>query len=131
MEKCSNFINNINILFDVIRIKSSDGLGRSCPKNFKFFNILKGGYTIAKRPTKKELAEMERQRQAERLQNKRADSKKLLIESLSSLRNTLRYSKNIKASVTFYLGLGSTHYKEVYELAEEIQELNNKLERFL
>ena len=74
---------------------------------------------------------MERQRQAERLQNKRADSKKLLIESLSSLRNTLRYSKNIKASVTFYLGLGSTHYKEIYELAEEIQELNNKLERFL
>ena len=33
MEKCSNFINNINILFDVIRIKSSDDLGRSCPKN--------------------------------------------------------------------------------------------------
>ena len=50
---------------------------------------------------------------------------------MASLRNTLRYSKSIKSSVTFYLGLGSTHYKEIYELADEIQELNNKLERFL
>lgn len=131
MEKCSNFINNINILFDVIRIKSSDGLGRSCPKNFKFFNILKGGYIIAKRPTKKELEEREREERAQRLRNKRIDSKKLLIENMATLRNTLRHSKNIKASITFYLGLGSTHYKEIYELADEIQELNNKLERFL
>ena len=131
MEKCSNFINNINILFDVIRIKSSDGLGRSCPKNFKFFNILKGGYTIAKKPTKKELAERERQRQAERLHNKRADSKKLLIESLSSLRNTLRYNKQIKRNISRNLHQGFTSYKTVYELADEIQELNNKLEDFL
>lgn len=35
MEKCSNFINNINILFDVIRISQTQLLtGRSCPKNF-------------------------------------------------------------------------------------------------
>ena len=35
MEKCSNFINNINILFDVMRISQHKLLtGRSCPKNF-------------------------------------------------------------------------------------------------
>ena len=106
--------------------------GRSCPKNFKFFNILKkGGYTIAKRPTKQELEERERQRQAERLHNKRADSKKLLIESLSSLRNTLRYNKQIKRNISRNLHQGFTSYKTVYELADEIQELNNKLEDFL
>ncbi len=58
VEKCSNFINNINILFDVIRIKSSDGLGRSCPKNFKFFNILKRGLHHSQK-THKETARRE------------------------------------------------------------------------
>ena len=74
---------------------------------------------------------MERQRQAERLRQKRTDSKNLLIENMGALRNTLRHSKQIKGSVTFYLGLGVNTYKEIYELADEIQELNSKLERFL
>lgn len=50
---------------------------------------------------------------------------------MGALRNTLRHSKQIKGSVTFYLGLGVNTYKEIYELADEIQELNSKLERFL
>lgn len=74
---------------------------------------------------------MERQRQAERLHNKRADSKKLLIENLSTLRNTLRYSKQIKKNISRNLHLGIDSYKTVYELADEIRELNNKLEDFL
>lgn len=74
---------------------------------------------------------MERQRQAERLHNKRADSKKLLIENLSTLRNTLRYSKQIKKNISRNLHMGIDSYKTVYKLADEIQELNNKLEDFL
>lgn len=94
------------------------------------YNFL-GGYTIAKKPTKKELEERERQIQAERLHNKRADSKKLLIENLSTLRNTLRHSKQIKSNISRNLHLGISSYKAVYELADEIQDLNHKLEDFL
>ena len=74
---------------------------------------------------------MERQRQAERLHNKRADSKKLLVENLSTLRDTLRHSKQIKKTISHNLHYGISSYKAVYELADEIQELNNKLEGFL
>ena len=74
---------------------------------------------------------MERQRQAERLHHKRADSKKLLIENLAQLRNTLRHNKEIRRNVSCQLHYGLSNYKQVYELADEIQELNHKLQDFL
>ena len=86
---------------------------------------------MSKKPSKKEREEMERQRQAERLHNKRADSKRLLIENLSQLRNTLRHNKTIRRNISRELHLGLSDYKFVYELADEVQELNHKLEDFL
>ena len=86
---------------------------------------------MSKKPSKKEREEMERQRQAERLHNKRADSKRLLIENLSQLRNTLRHNKTIRRNISRELHLGISDYKFVYELADEVQELNHKLEDFL
>ena len=86
---------------------------------------------MSKKPSKKEREEMERQRQAERLHNKRADSKRLLIENLSQLRNTLRHNKTIRRNISRELHLGRSDYKFVYELADEVQELNHKLEDFL
>ena len=50
---------------------------------------------------------------------------------MATLRNTLRYSKQIKKNISRNLHLGIDSYKTVYELADEIRELNNKLERFL
>lgn len=86
---------------------------------------------MSKKPSKKEREELERQRQAERLHNKRADSKRLLIENLSQLRNTLRHSQQIRRTISRELHLGLSDYKFVYELADEVQELNHKLEDFL
>ena len=86
---------------------------------------------MSKKPSKKEREELERQRQAERLHNKRADSKRLLIENLSQLRNTLRHNKTIRRNISRELHLGISDYKFVYELADEVQELNHKLEDFL
>jgi len=74
---------------------------------------------------------MERQRQAERLHNKRSDSKRLLIENMSQLRDTLRHNKEIRRNVSHHLHYGLSNYKQIYSLAEEIQELNHKLEDFL
>ena len=86
---------------------------------------------MSKKPSKKEREELERQRQAERLHNKRADSKRLLIENLSQLRNTLRHNKTIRRNISRELHLGISDYKFVYELADEVQELNHELEDFL
>ena len=86
---------------------------------------------MSKKPLKKEREERERQRQADRLHNKRADSKRLLIENLSQLRNTLRHNKTIRRNISRELHLGISDYKFVYELADEVQELNHKLEDFL
>ena len=74
---------------------------------------------------------MERQKREERLNNKRADSKMLFVDNLSTLRDTLRHSKQIKKNISHNLQLGISSYKAVYELADEIQELNSKLEDFL
>lgn len=91
----------------------------------------KGGFIIAKKPTKKELAEMERLKKAERLHNKRADSKRLLIEKMAALNNTLRHSRQIRNNVGRNLHLGISSYKSIFDLAEEIDNLNSKLEDFL
>ena len=86
---------------------------------------------MSKKPSKKEREELEKERQAERLHHKRADSKRLLIENLSQLRNTLRHNKTIRRNIARELHLGISDYKFVYELADEVQELNHKLEDFL
>ena len=86
---------------------------------------------MARKLSKKEQEEREKQEQAERLHKKREDSKYLFIENLSNLRNTLRHNKRIKKNITYHLHNGFIPYKAVYELADEIQELNNKLEEFL
>ena len=74
---------------------------------------------------------MKRQEQEERLKRKRADSKHLFVENLSQLRYTLRHNKRIKSNISRHLEFGLTNYKSVYDLANEIQELNEKLEEFL
>ena len=88
--------------------------------------------TMAKRPTKKQQAEeIERKRQAEILKNNRRESKFQLITNVSRLRDTLRKHKLLMRQVSLYLQAGQGNYKQIQEIADKVQAINNELEEII
>ena len=86
---------------------------------------------MAKRPTKKQLQEMAEEKKRLELKAKRKESKTYLLNNISRLHRTLRNRHLLMRKVSDYLQAGQTNYKQIQDLGDEVQALNDKLENLM
>ena len=108
-------------------------LGKSWRRSAR--NMLKmldsGGYIMAKKPLKKTDKQREEDRRKQRLRQRQEDAKCVLLINITSLRETLRLRNKFIFNMSRFMESRPANYKEIEVIAEEVERLNNKLERFL
>ena len=86
---------------------------------------------MAKKPLKKTDKQREEDRRKQRLRQRQEDAKCVLLINITSLRETLRLRNKFIFNMSRFMESRPANYKEIEVIAEEVERLNNKLERFL
>lgn len=86
---------------------------------------------MAKKPTKKGIKAEKEERRKQRLRQRQEDAKCVLLINISRLRETLRLRQRFVHNMSEFMQSRPANYKEIEEIAKEVERLNNKLEDFL